>query len=90
MKIILDGSKPRYETDDGEPLPVGVAGFSLAHHDGHGTEATLVLDMVKVRAMMRPRVCLQLDGELVQVDEITLTDGRKLAASDLLQALADR
>ena len=90
MKIILDGAKPRYETNDGQPLPVGIAGFAVEYQQGEGVVAAVTLDMVKVRAMFNPRVCIQLDGALVAVKQIELADGRQISASDLLVALADR
>lgn len=90
MKIILDGGKPRYETDDGQPLPVGVAGFTVEYMAGEGVQAAIMLDMVKVRAMLRPRVCVSLNGGLERVKSITLENGRILSADDLLTALDDR
>ncbi len=90
MKIILDGGKPRYETEDGQPLPVGVAGFTVDYMAGEGVQAALVLDMVKVRAMLKPRVCVSLNGALERIQSITLEGGRTLSSDDLLKALDDR
>lgn len=84
MKITLDGAKPKFETDEGAPFPAGVSGFTLHWTQGGGVEAVIALDLIKVRAMVRPRVCIQLGGELARVHSITLDDGRTLTAADLI------
>lgn len=87
MKIVMEGGKPRYEDDQGNPLPFAISGFSVDYLPGKGMEAAIILDLVQVRAMMRPRVCIVINGELAPLDSLTLKDGRTFSVDDLMQAL---
>ncbi|XBQ15786.1 MAG: hypothetical protein ABL308_12615 [Oceanicaulis sp.] len=88
MRVVIENGKPAFETDAGAPFPFGVAVLSLSYVKGAAVEAEIALDLVKVRAMIRPRVCLSVDGELKRVAKIEFEDGSTLDA-DALRKLAE-